>query len=110
VRTGQTQLEGHALAALGDLEWEAGDPTQASGLYERSLHKRREIGDVRGEGWMLHRLARARLALGGRDDAAALLTHAAELAARCSDEELMNACAELEGRDVREAKGAVVES
>ena len=100
-RSGQTLLEGHALAALGDLSWETGDSSDAARLYEQSLLKRQEVGDTRGQGWMLQRLARARAAIGLHGEADALLSQAAELAVVSSDEELMNACAQLgaSGRD-----------
>ena len=103
--TGQPQLEAHALAALGDLSWEATDADAASEWYQRSLDKRRSLEDVRGEGWMLHRLARIRALRGERDQADAMLARAAELSMRCSDEELMAACAELR----RQATGIRVE-
>jgi tetratricopeptide (TPR) repeat protein len=93
--TAQTQLEGHALAALGDWYWEAGEVERAAEWYDRSLRVRQTIGDVRGEGWMLQRLARARDAAGDRQDARALLARATNLSSQCSDEELMHACADL---------------
>jgi serine/threonine protein kinase/tetratricopeptide (TPR) repeat protein len=94
-RTGQVQLEAHALAALGDVCWESGETNDASSWYERSLHTRQTIGDRRGEAWMLQRLARARAVVGARDDAEDLLTQAIQLSTRCSDEELMDACDKL---------------
>ncbi|HXW07338.1 MAG TPA: tetratricopeptide repeat protein [Vicinamibacterales bacterium] len=94
-RTGQRHLEGHALAALGDLCWDNGEPDAAAAWYEQSRALRESIGDVRGEGWMLQRLARARIARQERDAADHLLARAAELAVRCSDEELMEACAQI---------------
>jgi len=93
--TGHAQLEAHAMAALGDACWDSGDTSEASSWYERSLHTRLTIGDRRGEAWMLQRLARARAAVGHRDDAEDLLTRAIELSTRCSDEELMDACDKL---------------
>jgi tetratricopeptide (TPR) repeat protein/class 3 adenylate cyclase len=94
-RIEQPQLQAHALAGLGDSFWDAGEHLEAAAWYERSLHKRTAIADVRGEGWMLHRLARAKAATGDRDCADSLLTRAGSIAAQCSDEELMEECLQL---------------
>jgi tetratricopeptide (TPR) repeat protein len=94
-RTGQPQLEAHALGALGDVCWDAGETDEASEWYERSLRKRRAIGDRRGEGWMLHRLARAKGMLGAWEEAGTLLIRATELSTQCADDELMDACVQL---------------
>jgi tetratricopeptide (TPR) repeat protein len=91
----QPRLEAHALAGLGDSYWMTGEYDEAAAWYERSLHKRRSIADVRGEGWMLHRLARAGAAAGRADAAQALLSRASEISVDCSDEELMEECASL---------------
>ena len=91
-RIEQPQLEAHALAGLGDSFWSAGDHREAARWYERSLHKRTTIGDVRGEGWMLQRLARTVAANGSHDDARTLLARATGIAAQCSDDELMEEC------------------
>jgi tetratricopeptide (TPR) repeat protein/class 3 adenylate cyclase len=94
-RTGDSRLEGHALAELGDWYWDECDPARAADYYERSLQTRQPIGDLRGQGWMLQRLARVRAATGDRAAAGSMLTRATDLATQCSDEELMQACAEL---------------
>ena len=91
-RTGLPQLEAHALAALGDLHWDAGEYTEAAAVYERSLAARTAAGDDRGQGWMLQRLARAKIALAERDTADQLLTRATGIATQCGDEELMEEC------------------
>jgi hypothetical protein len=72
--------------------WDEGLPDDALNWYEQSLRLRVEIGDQRGEGWMLQRLARLHTAKGDRDDAEVLLRRAADLSVYCSDEELMEAC------------------
>jgi len=95
-RIGQPQLEAHALAGLGDSFWAAGDHREAATWYERSLQKRFETGDVRGEGWMLQRLARAKTAVGDLDDGEGLLARATGIASRSSDEELMDECTRLQ--------------
>ena len=99
-RHAHRQLEGHALAALGDICWDEGQPDEALDWYEQSLRLRVEIGDRRGEGWMLQRLARLHAATGDRQDAEALLRRATDLSVSCSDEELMQACEEVPGRTV----------
>ncbi len=93
--TGQLQLEAHALASLGDSYWDAGESEEAAGWYERSAAKRTAIGDARGEGWMLQRLARVKVALGDRAQADALLARATAVSTQCSDEELMDECMQL---------------
>lgn len=94
-RIEQPQLEAHALAGLGDSCWQTAEPREAAIWYERSLQKRTAVGDVRGEGWMLQRLARAKAAIGAHDDAVALLVRATGIAMHCSDEELMEECVRL---------------
>lgn len=96
-RGAHRQLEGHALAALGDICWDDGQPDEALEYYQRSLRLRVEIGDGRGEGWMLQRLARLHAAKGDRD-AGDLLRRAADLSVHCSDEELMEACEQVRAR------------
>jgi tetratricopeptide (TPR) repeat protein len=90
--TGQRQLEGHALAALGDISEELGETLAAVDYYERSLAIRRDIGDHRGEGWMLYNLARSGGA--GRHDRERV-THASQIAEGCGDQELATACEAL---------------
>ncbi|HUF75119.1 MAG TPA: tetratricopeptide repeat protein, partial [Longimicrobiales bacterium] len=94
-RHGFGQLEGHALALLGDISADRDYMRAAAVHYLRSLEIRRRIGDVRGEGWMLHGLARCELTRGDpfrvREHAAA----AARIAEECGDHELASACASL---------------
>jgi serine/threonine protein kinase/tetratricopeptide (TPR) repeat protein len=97
-RGAHRQLEGHALAALGDICWDDGQPDEALEWYERSLRLRVEIGDGRGEGWMLQRLARLHAAKGDREDVEDLLRRAADLSMHHSDEELMEACEQVRAR------------
>jgi serine/threonine protein kinase/tetratricopeptide (TPR) repeat protein len=97
-RGAHRQLEGHALAALGDICWDDGQPDEALDWYERSLRLRVEIGDGRGEGWMLQRLARLHAAKGDREDVDDLLRRAADLSVHHSDEELMEACEQVRAR------------
>jgi tetratricopeptide (TPR) repeat protein/class 3 adenylate cyclase len=94
-QTGDARLEGHALAELGDWHWDEGDLARAADCYERSFKTRQPIGDLRGQGWMLQRLARTRAAAGDRHGSQKLLARATDFSNQCSDEELMQACAEL---------------
>jgi tetratricopeptide (TPR) repeat protein len=94
-RVTQPQLEAHAMAGLGDLYWDTGEHTEAATWYERSLRKRTAIDDRRGEGWMLQRLARAKVAVGDREDVDRLLARATGISMQCSDEELMEECLRL---------------
>ena len=94
-RSGHRQLEGHALAALGDICWGDNQRDDALDWYERSLRLRVEISDRRGEGWMLQRLARLQAARGNLPEADELLRRAADLSVHCSDEELMEACEQV---------------
>jgi hypothetical protein len=89
------QLEGHALAALGDVWWVDRDAEHASEWYGQSLRVCEAIGDVRGEAWMLQCLARCTTLRGDRNGARTLLERATALSMQCSDEELMDACARL---------------
>ncbi|HET7274466.1 MAG TPA: tetratricopeptide repeat protein, partial [Longimicrobiaceae bacterium] len=89
---GHVQLEGHALAALGDISMELGDPQTAEYHYKQSLELRRRIGDRRGEGWMLYKLARNNTDGNGTRELAARASHIAE---RCGDYELTAACDQL---------------
>jgi tetratricopeptide (TPR) repeat protein/class 3 adenylate cyclase len=94
-RSGHRHLEGHALAALGDICWDENQRDDALDWYERSLRLRVEISDRRGEGWMLQRLARLQAARGNLPEADELLRRAADLSVHCSDEELMEACEQV---------------
>lgn len=87
---GASLLEGHALAALAELDLEADDVEAARRRFRSSLDIRRELGDRRGEGWMLHGLARAAIADGEyperTDD---LLTRAEEIGRALPDRDLV---------------------
>jgi tetratricopeptide (TPR) repeat protein len=89
---GQRQLEAHGLAALGDISSELGQTAAAVEYYQRSLEIRREIADVRGEGWMLYNLVRCDAAA---EQARDLIVRASQVAEECGDHELAAACEEL---------------
>lgn len=100
---GRTQLEAHALALLGDLCAERDDHAAATAHYARSLQLRRVISDRRGEGWMLHHLAHARMADAASSDtqvsadaARRDLLAADAIARECGDAELVAACQQLQ--------------
>lgn len=95
-RAGVSALpEGHALAVLGDIHFETGDMEHALECYERSLLLRREAGDRRGEGWMLHHLARVDLARELSGQARDLIDRASQVADECGDDELRTALERL---------------
>jgi tetratricopeptide (TPR) repeat protein len=89
---GQRLLQGHGLAAMGDVSLDLGDREQAVRHYQASLDLRREIGDRRGEGWMLHALSRAYAAGNLWMQARECAAQAAAIADECGDEELHRAC------------------
>jgi len=93
--SGERLLEGHALASLGDLCFEAAEFGEAERHYRASLEIRRGIGDGKGEGWMLHHLARVARARGKTESARELLSQAASIASERADPELEAACREL---------------
>jgi len=86
---------GHALAAIGDVYRERGEGVEAVTHYRRSLDIRREIGDRRGEGWMLHRLALIESSSGRRDNVRTWAAEASRIAEIEGDRELLQACEEV---------------
>jgi tetratricopeptide (TPR) repeat protein len=92
---GQPLLEGHALAALGEIHHEVGDTGRALECYEASLRLRRQVRDRRGEGWMLHHLARAHLDRGLPGQAREQIEDATRIADEIGDAELGTALERL---------------
>jgi tetratricopeptide (TPR) repeat protein len=90
--TEQRRLEGHALAALGDMSADLDENEKAAEYYDRSLEIRRGIGDRTGEGWMLYNLVRCD---GAGGQAHELIARASQIAEGCGDRELSTACEEL---------------
>ena len=91
-QTGQRQLEGHALAAWGDVYFERGQAEQAVHYYGESLKLRWALDDRKGEGWMLHHLARVYALEGETDRAHDSAAQATKIAEEIGDEELLKAC------------------
>jgi serine/threonine protein kinase/tetratricopeptide (TPR) repeat protein len=89
---GERLREAHTLAALGDIARTLGRLDAAIEYFEASLSIRREIEDRRGEGWMLHRLAGTRAAMGDAGGAASSAVAAARIAADAGDAALRRAC------------------
>jgi tetratricopeptide (TPR) repeat protein len=91
-RTEQPQFEAYALGVLGDVHFGMDRHTDAVPCYEASLLLRPELGDSRGEGWMLHRLARVYAAQGlaGRSRDAAM--RATAIATELGDQKLSRNC------------------
>ena len=94
-QTGQRMLEGHALAALGDVYFDLGQHEQALASYEASLQLRWALGDRRGEGWMLHRLAQVHAAQKETERAQQYTARALDIAVECGDAKLQEACRSL---------------
>ncbi|HUF25835.1 MAG TPA: tetratricopeptide repeat protein [Gemmatimonadaceae bacterium] len=94
-RHGRHRLEGHALAALGDLFHDDEYDDRAMECYTRSLEIRRQIGDRSGEGWMLHHLARTELQGGLIDRFGRHAAEAEQIATECEDAELIASCRQL---------------
>jgi tetratricopeptide (TPR) repeat protein len=93
---GARQLEGFALAALGDVHYDTDDLQKAADCYGASLDIRRDIGDLRGEAWMQHHLARTYAKLGVLDRKRDCATEAWRLAEACDDDELIQALRRLQ--------------
>ena len=91
-RAGERLLEAHTLAALGDVARTLGRLDAALDHFEASLTIRRDIGDCRGEGWMLHHLARTHALMGDAAGAEASARSAARVAAEYGDSALRLAC------------------
>ena len=96
-RNGSRLLLAHSLASLAELREEAGDIDAACQHYEESLDLRRELGDRRGEAWMLLHVARVHDAL-GTPGTGARCEQVARLAAECDDPDLMKALDSFERR------------
>jgi hypothetical protein len=80
---------------MGDVYCDLGEYEQAL-HYRASLEIRRETGDRRGEGWMLHALA----SVHATQDLPALardcLAQALAIAEECADAELRRACVQVQ--------------
>ncbi|WP_428264782.1 ATP-binding protein [Haliangium sp.] len=90
-RNQQPLLEGHALAALGDVQREQGALDEALADYQASLTIRTAIGDRRGEGWMHHALAEVLRARGESAEAESHAQRARAIAEEQGDAELARA-------------------
>lgn len=93
--TSERLLEGHAFALIGDTYRGENDHTKAKASYEASLEIRRELGDRRGEGWMLYRLALVSSAMRDQERAHKLRDDALRCAEASGDAELAQSCAAL---------------
>jgi len=94
-QSAQRLLEGHALAATA-LSLEAlGKTGEAAASYMASLEIRREVGDRKGEAWMLYHLASISLSGGSHDEASKLLNQARRVAGEVADQRLIAAIERL---------------
>jgi len=89
---GQRVLEGHGLAARGDIFKETGKLADAFDAYQASLSIREEIGDRNGEGWMLHRLAQVCQAQSMTELAGDYASRAVAIAIEVNDLSLKESC------------------
>jgi len=94
-RTAQKLLEAHAAAALGDVYFEMKWYREALPYYGASMQLRWDLGDRKGEGWMLQRLARVYAAQGETGRARDSTTQAVKIAEEIGDMELLAACGSL---------------
>ncbi len=94
LRNGEQMLAGHALASLGDCYLDGREFDGAESCFQQSLRIRRELGDRRGEGWMLHRLASAYRKRGDKEAAAAMFSKAADLGEEHSIGDLSLVCSQ----------------
>jgi len=92
---GERLVEGHGHAALGDVLLARGAHEAAAVRYEASLALRRQVGDRRGEGWMLHHVARACGRAGDDARARESAAAAAAIAVELDDTALSASCAAI---------------
>ena len=85
----------HALATLGDVHLDAGEPSEAAARFTAALDLRKTLDDEPGQGWLLIRLATAQSALGSAEGVAYYLADAEEIASRTGDPELARECVAL---------------
>jgi tetratricopeptide (TPR) repeat protein/class 3 adenylate cyclase len=96
-RTQQRQLEAHALGVLGDVYFGMDRQEESLPCYLASLRLRPELDDRRGEGWMLHRIARSYAAQGFGERSRETAARATLIAAEVGDEELTKTCRPFTG-------------
>ena len=72
-----------------------GNHDQALNHYQASLNLRREIGDRRGEGWMLHAIALEYDAVNSHEVAHDYMLKALGVARDSEDKELLKACNQI---------------
>ncbi len=88
---GRPLLAAHARALQGEVCLALGRLDEARAHVEASLAARRELGDRRGEGWMLERLSRVLAAQSARDEARAAAAAARAIADEVGDAALHEA-------------------
>jgi tetratricopeptide (TPR) repeat protein len=96
-QTEQRQLEAHAHTVLGDVYFGMDLHAEALPCYAASLRLRPGLADRRGEGWMLHRLARVYAAQGRGESSRNNAAQAMVIAAEVGDEDLSEACRSFTG-------------
>ncbi|WP_411282136.1 serine/threonine-protein kinase PknK [Gemmatimonas sp.] len=83
--SGEQQLLGHALSALADVCIGRGRFNAALDYLQSAMTIRLTLGDVRGEGWLFERMARAHRALGNHVEAASATQRAVRIAQEVDD-------------------------
>ena len=95
-QTKEILLKGHALAALGDVHYEMSKPDEALRCYDLALKIRQDIGDRKGEGWMMYHLARVHASQGAKESARDYVNQASRIAKECKAEKLQEICNKLQ--------------
>ncbi len=98
--TGERQLCAHALGLLGEVCLGSGRLDEGLRSLEASIDLRRQLGDRRGEGWMLERLARVSAAKGDLASARASAVAAHRIAGEVEDDALRTAIGRLSFSDL----------
>ncbi len=86
------QVRGYALALLGDARRGHDQWDLAEAAYIESLAIREDLGDRRGEGWMLLKLSEVEEQRGALDRVRELSGRAYQIASEIGDDDLMQAC------------------
>ena len=94
--TNERLYEGQALAVMGHLYADRDQLTEAIDAYQRSLTVRREIGDPLGQGWMTYYIALIYVRQKQIQEGRSFVSRAHEIASTYDDQELRQACLNLE--------------
>jgi len=87
---------------MGDIYRDLGEYDQALHQYRTSIDIRREIGDRKGEGWMLYSLASIYSLQKLRDQVHDCTNQALTIAEECRDEGLRRVCNQIRDENIVE--------